>query len=540
MIDIKVLKVRKEWIEISGVCQRDKAGINQEMKIIDERKQEIPVHFFDMPWLDRKNAQGVTVSRQRGFSAHLPLREDAKYRFIVYRYRTVDGVKKTKRIRHEISFGRHSRLSQAEHSYIEENGFIIRKRTYSILIRKSTFKRRLACRFRFYKTLRNNGKNDLIALRRKARRDRKRKKKPVVLLADRVNMGRDNAEALFRYMMENGMDADYDIYFCVKKNTEDFLKLSEIGNVLDFGSEEYKRKYLCADWVITAGFDAWFSNAFGEDLKYMADLCSYDHIFLQHGVIMNDWARILNCAETGFSLFITSTDREFEEVSSNRYGYDDGQVVLTGMARYDLLKSEPDKIIAFMPTWRIGLAGDIDYENGSRLYSEKIKGSEYFRFYNSLINDQELLTVMRENGYRGEFYVHPSFMRNASDFEGNDVICVNEKADYSDVFRKAAILVTDYSSVNIDFAYLEKPIVYSQFDRDSFFDAHICRRGYFDYRTDGFGPVFSEIGEVRSELIRLMKNGAEMDEKYRKRAEGFFHFHDRNNRKRIISNIFKK
>ena len=40
---------------------------------------------------------------------------------------------------------------------------------------------------------------------------------------------------------------------------------------------------------------------------------------------------------------------------------------------------------------------------------------------------------------------------------------------YKDIFAQTDLMITDYSSVAFDFAYLRKPIVYSQFDRDSFF-----------------------------------------------------------------------
>ena len=86
---------------------------------------------------------------------------------------------------------------------------------------------------------RQKGKSYLITLRKKAMRAERMKKKPVVLMADRVNMARDNAEALYRYLLDNHFDRAYDIYFCVRGNTTDFKRLSEIGNVLDFGSKEY-------------------------------------------------------------------------------------------------------------------------------------------------------------------------------------------------------------------------------------------------------------------------------------------------------------
>ena len=58
------------------------------------------------------------------------------------------------------------------------------------------------------------------------------------------------------------------------------------------------------------------------------------------------------------------------------------------------------------------------------------------------------------------------------------------------LFAQAAVFVTDYSSVAFEIAYLEKPVVYYQFDAESFFaGGHTSQTGYFDYQRDGYGPV---------------------------------------------------
>ena len=51
-------------------------------------------------------------------------------------------------------------------------------------------------------------------------------------------------------------------------------------------------------------------------------------------------------------------------------------------------------------------------------------------------------------------------------------------------------MVTDYSSLGFEMAYLERPVVYFQFDQDTFFNgAHAYRQGTWRYERDGFGPV---------------------------------------------------
>lgn len=42
---------------------------------------------------------------------------------------------------------------------------------------------------------------------------------------------------------------------------------------------------------------------------------------------------------------------------------------------------------------------------------------------------------------------------------------------------------------------MHKPIIYYQFDEDTFYDEHYTRE-YFDYRRDGFGDVDIKVEEV--------------------------------------------
>ncbi len=58
------------------------------------------------------------------------------------------------------------------------------------------------------------------------------------------------------------------------------------------------------------------------------------------------------------------------------------------------------------------------------------------------------------------------------------------------MLARCALFVTDYSSASFDAAYLDRPMVYYQFDRERPWpDVHVGRKGYFDYERDGFGPV---------------------------------------------------
>ena len=55
--------------------------------------------------------------------------------------------------------------------------------------------------------------------------------------------------------------------------------------------------------------------------------------------------------------------------------------------------------------------------------------------------------------------------------------------DVQKLLMKAALLVTDYSSVSMDFAYMNKPIIYYQFDSSKYRENQL-QEGYFKYNKE--------------------------------------------------------
>jgi CDP-glycerol glycerophosphotransferase (TagB/SpsB family) len=114
-----------------------------------------------------------------------------------------------------------------------------------------------------------------------------------------------------------------------------------------------------------------------------------------------------------------------------------------------------------------------------------------------------------------------------------------ENFSYNDVFCRGSLLLTDYSSTQFDFAYLKKPVVYTQFDKDEFYASHTYKQGYFDYERSGFGEVEYTKDSTVDRLIEYMENGCTLKDEYRLRSDEFFAFNDKNNCERIANEILK-
>ena len=395
------------------------------------------------------------------------------------------------------------------------------------------------------RALREMGRKDLAALRMRCLMHRalSRDKRKIWIISDRVENAGDNGEIFFKYVNSvikaQGGKANIRPIFAISKNAACVDRLKKEGEVIFFESKQYPLYFLLADKIISSGASDFTANPFGLDRKYLNDLFRFKYYYLQHGVACADLSVWLQRFNKNIDMIFASSEREQESFVTGDYYYSARQMALTGQARFDELYDAREKQILILPTWRKSIRESYD-KNTTSVYFDGFKETEYFKYYNGLINNERLLEAMRRLGYRGLFCMHPIHMKQTVDFQANDVFSVNEGyIDYNDVFARSALMVTDYSSVLFDFAYLRKPVVYTQFDKEDFFAGQIYDEGYFSYENDGLGPVCYDMDSTVDAIIAAMERDCQNEEKYLARLDRFFAFSDRNNSKRIYEAILK-
>lgn len=364
--------------------------------------------------------------------------------------------------------------------------------------------------------------------------------KDIWLISDRINKADDNGEALFKYLHDNKINQNR--YFVISKKSKDYQNIQKYGSVLNYYSLKHRMLHLFAKKIISSAGDDYVFCPFWNNAVYFRDLMyGQKRIFLQHGITKDDISGWLNRYSKNLDIFITCAKPEYNSIITGNYYYDDNIVKLTGFARYDRLYDEKKKIITIMPTWRKNLIIAGDYSRtGEDIYDKSFFETEYFKFYNSLINNQKLLTKAREKGYIIKFMPHPRIIPYVNEFNIQEgVEFCNIETKYRDIFAESNLIVTDYSSVAFDFAYLKKTVIYAQFDNKTFFENHTYDKGYFDYERDGFGEVEYTLDATIERVIEYLNNDCKVKSKYLKRMEAFFAFNDKNNCKRIYE-IIKK
>lgn len=345
------------------------------------------------------------------------------------------------------------------------------------------------------------------------------------LFMDLPDIADDNARHLFTYAQDK--DKDIKKYFILKRNSKDWEDMRNIGEVLAYKSIKHRFIGLYAEKIITSHPDNNIIYPFWGNYPYFAGLLKSSTIFLQHGITKDNVSSWLNKYDKNLEMILTTSKLEYKSLFKYPYNYKKEVVKLLGFPRFDNLKKESDsRQILIMPSWRRYLKFKSN---------EVILNSEYFKRFNSLINNEKLIEAAKKYNYEIIFKPHPNVYDFIDLFDTNEYVKIDYKHEkYQKAFNHGSLLVTDYSSVAFDFAYLDKPVLYYHYSRDYHFN---LSESYFDYKTMGFGEVSQEEDELVNHIIEYMKNDCEIKEKYKKRVKAYFLFTDKNNSMRVYDAI---
>ena len=367
------------------------------------------------------------------------------------------------------------------------------------------------------------------------------KRRPLWLCNDRPEKADDNGEVFFEYLRKN--HPEINSVFVLNRNSPDWERLKKIGPVVETCSTRHKMLRLFCDAVVATQTGDYAGNELNKYMYYQDIICKTKIVFLRHGVTKDDLSSYLRKSVANLSGLLTTAPRERQSILDGDYGYSEKEVWLTGLPRHDRLYNAPKKKISIMPTWRMYLFGPVVPGRDFRPLAPGFRESKYRNFYHCLLNDERLLKCAKRHGYQLCFMPHPTFQTHIAEFAISPEVLVyglDRNISYRDVFAETDLLVTDYSSVFFDFAYLKKPVIYAQFDKDEFFGGdHIYSKGYFDYERDGFGEVEYDLESTVNRIMEYMENNCQLKEKYRERIDSFFVFNDHNCCERVFAEVAK-
>lgn len=339
---------------------------------------------------------------------------------------------------------------------------------------------------------------------------------------------RDNGYWLFKYICEE--HPEQKVAYAIDKTSPDYAKVAALGKTVPYGGWRHWFWYLVAEKNISSQKGGKPNAAACYLLEVTLKILPTKRYFLQHGVIKDDlkWLYYDVCR---FKLFVCSAQPEWEYVNKH-YGYPEGRVRLLGLTRFDRLHGiEADQnLIVVMPTWREWLARPVK-SNKSLDDLEHFENTEYCIRWNEFLNSPELDRILKQYGKHMIFYPHRNMQKYLSYFHTeSDCIRIADRNDYDiqDLLKRGALLITDYSSVFFDFAYMKKPVLFYQFDEKKFRENQY-QVGYFDYRDELLGKCSFNLADLLTRIEEQSQMNFVITEAESNLTDRFFPLRDQNN-----------
>lgn len=364
------------------------------------------------------------------------------------------------------------------------------------------------------------------------------------LLMDRVHDADDNGERLFEHL--RAARPDINAWFVVERGTPDWNRLVARGEarLLAHGSLAWKLAMLNAAWLISSHADV---AVYRPAQLGGTGRATWRFAFLQHGVTKDDLSLWLN--RRRLDLFVVSTRAELDSVAGDgtTYRFTAKETRNTGLPRFDRLlakgaatpPAERDLVLV-APTWRQWLALPLRVGSQRRSLEATVLESEYLRQWTAILRSPRIAAALGERGWRLGFMPHPNLQSilDELDLPAHVTALSFANTDVQALYARCALLVTDYSSVAFNTAYLDRPVVYFQFDRDRMLGgAHVGRQGYYDYHRDGFGPVAEDLDSAERAILESIERGPVPAETYQRRIDTAFPVRDGGACARVVAAV---
>ena len=330
--------------------------------------------------------------------------------------------------------------------------------------------------------------------------------------------------AYFQFKHDIKINDDVKKYYVVDDEEENYKRLftkKERKNVIKFGTLKHKLLFLNSDKIITSfGTLQDYCPLYG-NFKYYKDIVKHDIIYVQHGILHARLLKMYAKTLTRIDKFVVSSNFEKTNLINN-YDYLENDIIETGMPRLNNEEeiSAPQNKIIFAPSWRKYLIGE-SIKRKRKINMEKFMKSKYYKEIMELLNNEVLISKLKEKNLIFDFKLHPIFEPYKECFKtlenSNIVVSIgNTKLDEYKAF------ITDFSSFQFDFVKIKRPILYFMPDMEEF------RAGLHSYREldlkyeNAFGKLYLTGKELVNGIIDLIDNDFKLEDKYKRRMEEFF------------------
>ncbi|WP_018305803.1 CDP-glycerol glycerophosphotransferase family protein [Desulfitobacterium hafniense] len=358
----------------------------------------------------------------------------------------------------------------------------------------------------------------------------------------------DNAKAMFEYMLDRGYHKKYQMIWMVKY-PEAYLRYDNIENVefVSYEWESEENKELSDKYFHAMYFAKYF---FFTDTHFWLRHCRTGQlrINLWHGCGLKDRKTKNGPCRKSYD-FMTVNSDTYAEIHAGEFGCDREQMLVTGLAKQDWLFRgvdlplaellgipRADKYIFWLPTFRMAAEGlerlneyILDSETGLPIVTTDQKMTELDGVLKSL-NMTMLIKLhpVQDNS----LIAHKSY---------SNIAVVDNKTltemdlHINSLLAQAAAIISDYSSVAIDFLLLDRPIGFALDDLKKYEES----RGFVFNPIKEYLPG-KEIYDFDQfiDFIKEVSQGNDSSRIRRNNLLSIFHaFNNGNNCERILESV---
>lgn len=361
-------------------------------------------------------------------------------------------------------------------------------------------------------------------------------RKTINIIGERGDTFQDNSSVFFKYCADHGKKSN--TYFLAEENSVAYKEAKKYGKVIKMNSLKHWLYLLNADNVITSysinGYMLPKTIDKDDFLEYYSDICNYQKVNLQHGVTYNNVISTMSRNRIGFDKIVVTNKMEEEYIKKS--GYADDELLKVGLPRFDSLPIKKDKKIKkilFIPTWRTGIVNK-SYDGVGGKTAEAFMESEYYQKINGLLTNKKLNKLIRKEKIEFVFKPHYEVGEFVDTFTFNNNIKLKPEINVQQSLIDADLIITDYSSVFWDGIFMNKPVLYYQFDKEEFYSTHYSE-GYIKFDDNRYGKVLEDEKKLVKTINDYVKNGYNnVDENVRKEL---FEYYNQSSNQKIINEI---
>lgn len=328
------------------------------------------------------------------------------------------------------------------------------------------------------------------------------------------------------YQFQNDLKYDdsverYYVYTRPFGEIEKLFTEEQKSRLIEFGSYEHRVLYLSAEILFFSAYEREKFSPFlleSEEMKYI-DIEHFRIIYLPQGIMSFFCADRFSAERAVCDKVVVSTHFEVDNLTG-KYRFKDDELIKTGMPKLDFLckAAASGERVLFAPSWRSYFSPNDNTEKTSISF---LKSSSYYREIKAFLNSDRLQKSLESCGTVLDVKFDTakgSLLRDVLDSGCKNINIIDEDVKAEDY----KFLITDFSDLSFDFAYLSRPVLYFVPDYEEF------KSGMGVYREldlpfeKAFGPLAVDAETAVDEFVKFAENGFKIQEEYAERENEFY------------------